>query len=211
MGVLSASWSEYIPIFERFASIPGVNYLWPIPWSGKSSNLSVFDPYYYSVHEDLESLLNLSMTWNVIYKLFNNSETIDELYVINFVNYLWPIPWSGKSSNLSLFDPYYYSVHEDLESLLNLSMTWNVIYKLFNNSETIDELYVINFVNYLWPIPWSGKSSNLSLFDPYYYSVHEDLESLLNLSMTWNVIQKLFNNSETIDELYVINFGLETK
>ena len=90
-------------------------------------------------------------------------------------------------------------------------MTWNVIYKLFNNSETIDELYVINFVNYLWPIPWSGKSSNLSLFDPYSYSVHEDLESLLNLSMTWNVIQKLFNNSETIDELYVINFGLETK
>ena len=90
-------------------------------------------------------------------------------------------------------------------------MTWNVIYKLFNNSETIDELYVINFVNYLWSIPWSGKSSNLSLFGPYYYSVHEDLESLLNLSMTWNVIQKLFNNSETIDELYVINFGLETK
>ena len=63
----------------------------------------------------------------------------------------------------------------------------------------------------IYDLSWSGKSSNLSLFDPYYYSFHEDLESLLNLSMTWNVIQKLFNNSETIDELYVINFGLETK
>ena len=32
----------------------------------------------------------------------------------------------------------------------------------------------------------------------------------LKVSMTWNVI-KIIQHLETIDELYVINFGLETK